>query len=177
MGQILCVVAGIAVLFVDVNKLLSKALEGAPITAEMLRPAIPFIIYFFLGMVATTAISPSLEGKNYWIVQSLPIRKRTLYFGKMLFNLYFTVPFMLFATITFSISFKASVVETILYIIMGLILCVLSTCWGLICGLKHMRLDWENEIEIVKQSTAVAVYLFPNMLLSMAMILKIFSER
>ena len=170
MGQILCVVAGIAVLFVDVNKLLSKALEGAPITAEMLRPAIPFIIYFFLGMVATTAISPSLEGKNYWIVQSLPIRKRTLYFGKMLFNLYFTVPFMLFATITFSISFKASVVETILYIIMGLILCVLSTCWGLICGLKHMRLDWENEIEIVKQSTAVAVYLFPNMLLSMAMI-------
>ena len=33
-----------------------------------------------------------------------------------------------------------------------------------------MRLDWENEIEVVKQGTAVAVYLFPNMFITMGLI-------
>ena len=26
-----------------------------------------------------------------------------------------------------------------------------------------MRLDWENEVEVIKQGSAVVVYMFPNM--------------
>ena len=26
-----------------------------------------------------------------------------------------------------------------------------------------MKLDWENEIEVIKQSSAVVIYMFPNM--------------
>ena len=33
-----------------------------------------------------------------------------------------------------------------------------------------MRLDWENEIEVVKQGAAVSIYLLPNMLVTMALI-------
>ena len=33
-----------------------------------------------------------------------------------------------------------------------------------------MRLDWENEIEIVKQSAAVTTYLLPNMFATMGLI-------
>lgn len=33
-----------------------------------------------------------------------------------------------------------------------------------------MRLDWENEVEVIKQGAAVAIYLFPNMLSTMALI-------
>ena len=36
--------------------------------------------------------------------------------------------------------------------------------------MKHMRLVWENEIEVVKQGTAVMLYLFPNMFVSMGMV-------
>ena len=31
------------------------------------------------------------------------------------------------------------------------------------CGVRFRRLDWVNEIEVIKQGTAVAVYLLPNM--------------
>ena len=31
------------------------------------------------------------------------------------------------------------------------------------CGVRHMRLDWENEIEVIKQGAAVAIYMLPNM--------------
>ena len=170
LGEIMCIVAGIAVLFLDIDKLLSKALMGAPITMEMIYPAIPLIVYFFVGMAATTAMTPSLEGKNYWIVQSLPIRKKTLYQGKMLFNMYLTVPCMAFAILAVCFSARVPLINTVLYVIQGLVLCAFSTAWGCVCGIKHMRLDWENEIEVVKQGAAVSIYLLPNMLVTMALI-------
>ena len=33
-----------------------------------------------------------------------------------------------------------------------------------------MRLDWENEVEVSKQGSAVAIYLFPNMLVTMGLV-------
>ena len=136
----------------------------------MLQPAIPFIVYFFIGMVATTSFTPSLEGKNYWILQSLPIDKKTIAKGKMLFNMYLTVPFMTFGILCFCISAKVTIINTILYIILGVSLCAFSTAWGCVCGIRHMRLDWENEIEVIKQGAAVAIYMFPNMFVVMGLI-------
>lgn len=106
----------------------------------------------------------------YWIVQSLPIKKETLYKAKMLFNLYLTVPVTLFSIVTFSISAKAPMLTTLLSLVLGFMLCTFSTTWGCVCGIKHMRLDWENEIEVIKQGAAVALYLFPNMLVCMLLI-------
>ena len=67
------ILLGLAALIFDIDSIIAKVLHDAPVSKEMLYPAIPLIIYFMIGMVATTAITPSLEGKNYWIVQSLPI--------------------------------------------------------------------------------------------------------
>ena len=33
-----------------------------------------------------------------------------------------------------------------------------------------MRLDWENEVEVIKQGAAVAIYLFPNMMATMGLV-------
>ena len=169
-GEILALLVGVIALFVGVDKVITMVLQGAPITKEMLYPAIPLIIYFFIGMVPTTACSPSLEGKNFWIVQSLPIKKEILYRGKMLFNMYLTVPFAVVSTLCLCISAKAPAVNTALYLIEGIALCAFSTAWGCVCGVKHMRLDWENEVEVVKQGAAVAIYLFPNMFITMGLI-------
>ncbi|SEK76018.1 putative ABC transporter permease subunit [Ruminococcus albus] len=168
-GEIMCFVAGVAVLFIDPQKVLSSMTKGSPLTVEMLIPAFPFIAYFFVGMVATTAFTPSLEGRNYWIVQSLPISKKTLYQGKMLFNMYLTVPFAVFATLTFSISAKASLPNTLLLIVLVICQCAFSSAWGCVCGIKHMRLDWENEVEVIKQGTAVVIYMLPNMFVTMGL--------
>lgn len=170
MGEILALILGGAALFVDFEKLVAAVTNEVPISTEMLYPAIPLIVYFCIGMVATTAISPSLEGKNYWIVQSLPVSKKTLYQGKMLFNMYLTVPFMLISTISIDLSAKVPLLTAILTILMGLALCAFSTAWGCVCGIKHMRLDWENEVEVIKQGAAVSIYLFPNLLASILMI-------
>lgn len=170
MGQILCTIAGILVLIVGFDNAVTMITQNAPFDHAIIRPAIPFIIYFFIGMVATTACSPSLEGKSYWIIKSLPLSMKTVYQGKMLFNMYITVPFMTFGILCLCISARVPVLETILYIILGIALCAFSTAWGCVCGVKHLKLDWENEIEVIKQSAAVAIYMFPNMIVTMGLI-------
>lgn len=169
MGEILAALIGIITLVFGADRIIALVTQGAPINSSILQPAIPFIIYFFIGMVATTACSPSLEGKNFWIIQSLPIEMKTVYQGKMLFNMYLTVPFMAFATLCLCFSAKVPAVNTLLYLILGFALCAFSTTWGCVCGIKHMRLDWENEIEVIKQGSAVAVYMLPNMFVVMGL--------
>lgn len=169
-GVVLASLFSIITLVIGFENIFNMIMHDAPIDYSILQPAIPFIIYFFIGMVSTTACSPSLEGKNYWIVKSLPIDNMTLYRGKMLFNVFFTVPFMLFSVLCLCISARVPVLDSILYIILGVSLCLFSTCWGMVCGIKHMRLDWENEIEVIKQGAAVTLYLLPNMFVVMGLI-------
>ena len=161
---------GILTLVIGFERIIKVVTQDAPVEVAMLQPAIPFIIYFFIGMVATTVCSPSLEGRNYWIVQSLPLEKKTLYQGKMLFNMYLTVPFMAFGTLCMCISAKVPAAETVLYLLEGFALCAFSTAWGCVCGIKHMRLDWENEVEVIKQGAGVAIYMFPNMFAVMGLV-------
>ena len=163
MGEILALLLGLVTLVIGFDRIIQTVTQGAPIDPAVIRPAIPLIVYFFVGMVATTACSPSLEGKNYWILQSLPIEKKTVYQGKMLFNMALTVPPMLFSILCLCISARVPVLETVLYLLLGIILCAFSTAWGCVCGIRHMRLDWENEIEVIKQGAAVVIYMLPNM--------------
>lgn len=168
-GEILAAIFGIVTLIFGFDKIVRVATQGAPFDPAILQPAIPFIVYFFIGMVATTACSPSLEGKNYWIIQSLPLEMKTVYQGKMLFNMILTVPFAVFSTLCLCISADVPVVNTVLYLILGFVLCAFSTVWGCVCGIRHMRLDWENEVEVIKQGTALVVYMLPNMFVVMGL--------
>ena len=175
MGDVMAIIMGIAALILGHDKLSELVVKILPDGVSALQPAIPFIVYFFVGMFSTTVASPSLEGKNYWIVQSLPIEKRKLYQGKMLFNMYLTVPIMEFVVLALCIVTRTPVINTILYLIFGFLLCCFSTAWGCVCGLKHMKLEWENEIEVIKQGAGTVIYLLPNMFAGMIlMVLSVF---
>ncbi len=167
MGVILASILGVITLFIGFDKIIGMVTKGAHFDYSVVQPAIPFIVFFFIGMVSTTCCSPSLEGKNYWIIQSLPIDKRKVYQGKMLFNMYMNVPAMVLATLCMCISAGVPVLDTILYLLLGFSMCAFSTTWGCVCGIKHMKLEWENEIEVVKQGAAVTIYLLPNMFVTM----------
>jgi len=169
-GELLVLIMSIAVLFVDTDKIIEVVLQGAPVTKEMLLPAIPMIVYFFIGMVATTAASYSLEGKNLWIVQSLPIERKTLFKGKMLFNMCLQVPFTLLGNLCLGIKFGASPLLLLLFLVLGFVFCCFSTTWGMRCDVRHGKFEWENEIEVVKQGASLTIYLLPNMFVSMALL-------
>ncbi|MCR5754690.1 MAG: hypothetical protein K6G30_07760 [Acetatifactor sp.] len=170
LGEIMAAIAGVAVLMLGFDRVVSIVTQGAPIPTGILNPAIPLILYFLIGMMTSTAVSPSLEGKNYWIMQSLPLTKKTLYRGKILFQMYLSVPFMIFGILCFGLFAHVALLDMLLYLAQGVALCAFSATWGCVCGVKYMRLDWENEIEVIKQGTAVPLYLLPNMFVTMGMV-------
>lgn len=169
-GELLAMILAVVSLFVKGEKIIAVVTQGAPITLEMLYPAIPFIIYLMAGMVSTTCCTPSLEGKNYWIVQSLPITKKQLYHGKMLFNMILMTPFAILGSVLLGISFGADAIYILLYVLLSIALCAFATCFGMEVGIRHIKLNWENEIEVVKQGAAVAIFIFPNMILTIILL-------
>ena len=165
-GYIFAIALGVISLFVGLDKIIATLVQGAPVTTDMVLPALPFIIYFMAGMMPTTTCSPSLEGNNYWILKSSPIRNKDIYLGKILANLYLAVPAQLLGTLFLCISAKVPLFTTIIFMLLGIVLCVFSSVFGCACGVHFMKLDWENEIEAIKQGTAVVIYIFPNMILT-----------
>lgn len=169
-GYILAIILGIVSLFVGIEKALSTIVQGVNVTTEMIYPAIPLVVYLMVGMISTTACSPSLEGKNFWIIKSLPIRIKDLCLGKMLFNMCLAVPSMLISTICLCISGKVPVLNALLYVVCGFALCCFSTTFGLVCGIKFIKLEFENDVEVVKQGAAMVMYILPNMFVVMFLI-------
>lgn len=170
-GYILALVLGVASLFIGFDRIIGLVVQGAPVTSQMILPAIPFVIYFLTGMAAMTTCSPSLEGKNYWILKSSPLTNRQIYLGKIMANLYLAIPAQLITTLLFCISAKASFIEMVSFMILGVVLSCFSSVFGCACGIHFMKLDWENEIEVIKQGTGVVVYMFPNMILTTVLLL------
>lgn len=169
MGQIILLVISVVVLFLDMDKILYVITNGAPVSKQMLLPAVPMVVYWLLSMMATTAVSVSLEGKNYWIIQSLPVEKKDFCNGKMLFNLWITVPFSVLGNLSLGFACGGSLLEVLLCVITGIIQCCFCTVWGMVCGLNFLKLDWQNEMEVIKQGTGTVVYLLPNMFISMGL--------
>lgn len=169
LGLVLCVLIGIAIPFLDIQSIVTAMAKGHPVDITPFTLVWPVLVYFFVGMVPTTAPSPSLEGKNYWILKSLPLNMMDVYKGKMLFNLIINLVPGLFAVLMGMISLRAVWYEYILGVLMITAMCMFSTVYGMRCGIKHQKLDWENEIEVVKRGTAVTVYLLPNMFATMIM--------
>lgn len=163
MGAVIGIIAGLILPFININSIITAMTGGHEIDISPYVLAWPVIVYFFMGMVPTTAPSPSLEGKNYWIIKSLPVDMLTVCKGKMLFNIYMNMIPGLFVTITGFIALRAGALEFILGILMVIAMGLFSTVFGMRCGLKHMNLDWENEVQVVKQGKAVSFYLLPNM--------------
>ncbi len=170
MGQVLVIIFSVVVLFVNPQSVIDAIAQGAPVTPQMLLPAIPFVVYFMVGMVPTTCCSLSLEGKNLWIPLSMPIDSMTLIKGKMLFSEYISIPFALLGTICMSVSFEAGIINTLLFAIVSVLLCTFSTTYGMACGIKFRKYEYENEIEVIKQGSSVVAYLFPNLFVTMILI-------
>ncbi|MBO4900486.1 MAG: hypothetical protein J5509_09355 [Lachnospiraceae bacterium] len=170
LGAVMSILVGLVLLFVDVNTVVKLFTQGHEVDVTPYRLIWPFFVYFFIGMVPATAPSLSLEGKNYWIIKTMPVDMMTVIKGKMLFNIYLCLPTAMFAVVSGCRAMKGGPLDYLLSIYIITVLIVFSTVYGMRCGAKHMRLDWENEVEVVKNGPAVNTYTLPNLFGTMILI-------
>ncbi len=115
---------------------------------------LPFVLAAIFCMMPTTAVSISMEGKQFWVIRSLPIASKELFDSKILLNLSLMLPFYLLSEICVAIALMPSPIDLLRLVLIPLLLMVFSAVFGITVNLKFHRFDWEKEESVVKQSAA-----------------------
>lgn len=149
--------------------ILIKGSEIIPILTELLASregSIPVLMCAVICLAASmngvVAPSVSLEGKNIWLVQSLPIPTKTILQAKLVPQLIITGIPMLFCAICAIVVLEATFAEILLFVIALLMCIVFYAELGLFLGLKMPNIDWTNEIVPIKQSSCVMLSLLAD---------------
>lgn len=151
-GPVMAVVLSVSILVVGTD-VMQQAL-GLPIDIDGL---VPFVLAGTFSMMTTTCTSISLEGKEWWIVKSLPIRAKDLLDSKLLLGLALSLPFYLVSEVLLVIALKPDAMELVWLVLIPLVMIVFANVFGLTINLKMPVFDWENEVVIVKQSASAAL--------------------
>uniref|UniRef100_UPI004057028B hypothetical protein n=1 Tax=Acetatifactor sp. TaxID=1872090 RepID=UPI004057028B len=148
-GPIMGTIAAGAFLFVDMESI-TKAL---PISLN-LQPAIPIFMASVFCMMTTTATSISMEGKNWWIVRTLPLSTKQILDAKIAMNLILVLPFYLIAEVLLCIALKPGGLAFLWQLTLPAIIICFSCVYGITINLIFPVLNWDNETSVVKQSAS-----------------------
>ena len=106
------------------------------------------------GMLGTTLFTPSsvsLEGKNLWILQSMPVSGAQVLRAKLRMADLLTLP----AAVIASVCCVCVTELSPLILLDSVLFARFANALGLREGIVHAKLDWSNEALAVKQSWAV----------------------
>lgn len=156
-NPVMALILAVSLGFVDLNKIVESA-GKLPVEINV-NNSIPFLLAVIYCMMTITASSVSMEGKSWWIMRVLPIGTKEILGAKLLFNMIFMAPFYLVTEIIMLFTVNAGALERIWLIIIPGITIVFSILFGLFLNLKFPKFNWENEVEVVKQSAAVGLSL------------------
>ena len=140
-----------AVVLVIKRDVILDVLAQMPELASSLPVFLALAIGGMLGMTLFTPSSVSLEGKNLWILQSMPVSGAQVLRAKLRMADLLTLPAAVIASVC-----CACVTELSPLILLDSVLFArVANVLGLREGIVHAKLDWSNEAQAVKQSWAV----------------------
>ena len=104
--------------------------------------------------------SISLEGKNLWLMQSLPVNPWKLFQAKIRMQLLLTALPLLLCIVCAAIVYPLSPIYLSVIVLFAASYMLLSALSGLMLGVKMPTLTWTNELMPIKQSAPVVITLF-----------------
>lgn len=161
MGLIMLIAAAAAILIkADViRSVVGTLLErfGFPTLTPILALA---AVLFIASTVFITAPSVSLEGKNLWLVQSMPVDPKSVLMAKL--NLHILLAFAPVgaASAAICIALKLPAWQAVLTVFAALIFTWLIAEFGLLMNVLKPNFDWSSEAVPVKQDLPVMLTMF-----------------
>lgn len=156
-GPIMMVLVAGAVFVLDTEQIAGYLMIDSGIVENIVIKAMPFLMAAISCLMTTTCTSISMEGKEWWIVKSLPISAKELFDSKILLNLTIITPFYLVSEILLMIALRPGFVEMIWLVILPVILMTFACVFGITANLLLPSFHWENEVTVVKQSASAVV--------------------
>ncbi|MBQ8506642.1 MAG: hypothetical protein IJ466_04345 [Clostridia bacterium] len=158
-GYVLALILSAAVAFSGVGTLLDEL----PMPLELAPRIVVFILAFCYTLSPTTTSAISLEGRNWWLLKSLPLGNREILGGKLLMNLALALPCWLVSSVLLLAALKPAGWSGLWLALLPLGYILFSCTLGLRVNLKLPSFNWENESVPVKQGKAVLVSMLTGM--------------
>ncbi len=150
-GYIMTVVFVCVLVFGETRVLFSQ------LPSDVVAKLAPFCIAALANALPTTASAISMEGKHFWLTQTLPVRMRDIAGAKILLGLMLSVPCTLISSVIVAIAIRPNMPDLFWMIFVSLLYAVFGCVLGLFVNLKLPMLHWDQESQPVKQSKAVLV--------------------
>ena len=131
---------------------------------EMISVYLPLVIAFVISLGPISAASISMEAKNLWLMQSLPVSPLQVLTQKLKLHFIVNGVVSLVPSIVLSIMLGMKPVNIIITILIPIIFSLFSGLLGLMFDLKKPKLDWNTTAEAVKQSASVMLSLLLSVL-------------
>lgn len=151
-GPIIGTAMSIMLIFMD----LGSMFKAIPMSLNV-NAAIPFGVAAVFVMMNPASVSISMEGKEVWLLRSLPLDRRLILNSKILFNLCLFAPFYIVSIIGLMIALEPNAVEVVGIIIIPAIAIIFAVIVGVVVNLLLPKMEWESDVEVVKQSASAMV--------------------
>lgn len=148
-GYILMAVAAIALLIMGPEKL-----EAAMKLPGVIEKALPIAIGAMGAIMPTTAASISMEGKQWWIAKTIPVKSKDIFDSKILVNLAIAFPCYIIAVILSILAVKPSFIGGVWIVLIPAVYILFSAVAGITVNLAFPVMKWDNETTVVKQSAS-----------------------
>jgi ABC-2 type transport system permease protein len=157
-GSLMVIVAAI-VFAVKKKELLSlMAQSGFPVFS------LPLIIGIALCIVASSnnlsSVSASLEGRNIYLLHSLPCVITDVFFGKIMLHTVITGIPLIVGNIIISISLSTDIITAVLLVVFSIVFTFVLAVTGLVINLLFPKMEWTNETVPIKQSLSSLLGIF-----------------
>ncbi|MGN1179716.1 MAG: hypothetical protein ACI4SD_00775 [Suilimivivens sp.] len=161
-GEVLMVLVAIAVAVMGKESI--ENMVGIPGVVERV---LPVMLGALPAMMPTTACSISMEGKQWWLMQTLPVKEKDILQSKVITNLVVAAPFYLVSEVVLIFALRPSFVSILYLVIVPALYILFGAVAGVLINRKFPVFDWENETRVVKQSVSTFLAMLLGIIVGM----------
>lgn len=144
----------------DMMKVMGPLMKEIPEIKEYIPLGLLLLLTMLISMAATSTSAISIEGKQIWQIQSMPVEPAKIFKAKINFSWYLQGIPAMFLAVAFTSAFELDSFTEIILVFFAVFFADLSATFGLYINLKKPNLEWVSEQTIIKQGVPVTLTMF-----------------
>ena len=152
-GPIIMLVIVLGLCFVRIETILG--IEGLVLPNELFTGIIILLLGFCISLTIISACSISLEGKQMWILKSIPIKESGILTAKAFVPILLIEPIVILASVLFLIVYKLTFMQFLAIFSIPSLFVMITAYGGIVLNMWLPNFDWDEETKVIKQSLSV----------------------
>lgn len=134
-------------------------LQNRIVQIQMISGSIPAVVgiiamCIMIGINTVSSSSISVEGKNLWLMRSLPVSEGSLINSKILLHLIITVIPQLMCSVVLAIMVDGNPKHSVLVLLVPFLFVLFTSELGMMLNILFPKLDWVSESNAVRRNTS-----------------------